>query len=207
MSTMAVNKTFTNRNSAPWFNCELKRLQKIKTNAFNRAVITKNNEDWNLYRLTRNKYKNDINKAKNSYVQYKVSSKSGDQKGLWRTIKTLVLGKECKQITNIEINGAIERNTSAIVKHLNDFFVNSVIEINCSIIHVPYVSIISLVENAFRFEILNLRDLMNVLKGMNNKKDISGLNTTILIDNFDLVGNEVLQIINKSLRDGLFPKI
>lgn len=140
-------------------------------------------------------------------MQYKLTSKSGYQNGLWRTIKALVLGKECKQITNIEINGAKERNTSAIVKHLNDFFVNSVIEINCSIIHVPYASIISPVENAFRFEILNLRDLINVLKGMNNKKDISGLNTTILIDNFDLVGNEVLQIINKSLRDGLFPKI
>ena len=52
---------------------------------------------------------------------------------------------------------------------------------------------------------MSLLELRNICKTIKNKNDCRRIANNLILDNWDLVGNILLEIINKSLETGIFP--
>lgn len=94
-----------------------------------------------------------------------------------------------------------------IAEELKYFFVSSVKQIVDSIQIVKYENLFQ--ESpalTFNSDILSINTLKDMLKLLNNKKDHHHyVSVKLFVENFDILGNPLYELINKSLRSGIFP--
>ena len=57
----------------------------------------------------------------------------------------------------------------------------------------------------FKFRAIALLELKNICKTIRKKNDYRRISNNLILDNWDLVGNILLEIFNKSLETGIFP--
>lgn len=206
LNPMIVSKNIQiTNNTKQWFNNNLKEMKKMKIHLYNLAVWFDNDYHWENYNILRNEYTSELEKAKGSYINNKVNECT-NQKDMWRTIKELVLKKDETQLREITINGKTISKELEMAEELNTFFVNSVLEIANSIQFVNYENLID--ENPqykFKFELLNISNLKETMKNMNNKKDHNFLTVKMLLDNFDVIGPHLHRMIIESFQTGIFP--
>ena len=60
--------------------------------------------------------------------------------------------------------------------------------------------------NLFKFRKINITELENIAKHMKNKPDHECVSNKIIIDNWNVLGNVLLRIINTSLETAVFIK-
>lgn len=181
------------------------KRNEMKIHLYNLAVWFDNDYHWENYKILRNEYTSELEKAKGSFINNKVNE-STNQKDMRRTIKELVLKKDETQLREITINGKTISKELEIAEELNTFFVSSVLEITNSIQFVNYENLID--ENPqykFKFELLNISNLKETMKNMNNKKDHNFLTVKMLLDNFDIIGPQLHRVIIESFQTGIFP--
>ena len=89
--------------------------------------------------------------------------------------------------------------------HLNSYFIDGIKEIRSSIENVEYKNQIPVINCIFKFRAISLLKLRNICKTIKKKNDYRRISNYIILDNWDLVGNIWLEIINKSLETGIFP--
>lgn len=104
-----------------WYTNNLKVLKRQKVESYFRFIHTGLEEDWDLYKRTRNNYKNALNKTKSEYIKNKINNAS-DQKTMWKTIKSLVLKDEKVQNRLIEFEGIKFNCNETIANNFNNFF-------------------------------------------------------------------------------------
>lgn len=98
------------------------------------------------------------------------------------------------------------KDNKQIASHFNNYFVKSIGTIRESIENVQYKNIIPMTNNHFKFRAINIAELKNIINELKNKPDYNKISTTIILDNWNLTGKVILNIINKSLQTGVFPK-
>lgn len=197
---LIINEFVSNRKVScrlcPWFSGELNELKKSKVVQYRKASLTGSSIEWLNYRGIRNEYKNQINKAKADYISNKIDN-SESQILMWKTLKSLVLKENKSDITEITFDNERCTDNIIIANKFNKYFVDSVMEINKSIPLRQYVSGFDDLSCAFGFKPVRLEDLALVLKSLNNKKDVNFVNAGMLRDSFDLIGENLLSIINR----------
>lgn len=57
----------------------------------------------------------------------------------------------------------------------------------------------------FKFRAINIYELKSVCKSLKNKQDFDKLSPKIILDNWNVLGHEILKIVNTSLMRGEFP--
>lgn len=69
-----------------------------------------------------------------------------------------------------------------------------------------YINQVPVIYNNFEFRAITILELKNICKSLKNKPDYNNVSTKILLDNWNITGNILLEIINNSLETGLFPE-
>lgn len=85
-----------------WFNNELKKLKLEKTKNYNRAKISGNSLDWDMYKYSRNVYVSELKRAENDFYSQSVNGKRGDQKKMWKTLKEIMGRNGQSEINNVQ---------------------------------------------------------------------------------------------------------
>lgn len=204
---MSVERVVNVNVDCQWYNSNLWRMKQEKINAFRDAIYSNNIDNWQKYKAIRNKYKTALVKTRNEYICSQLQSNSGNQTGTWRMIKALILkNNKSKDIHNVMFGEESLNDESMIANRFNSYFVQSVIEINTSIPFRQYDSLITQLDCDFKFRYVSVESLYNLIKNLNNKKDIIGVNRDIILKSIEVIGPVLVKIINSSLCCGLFPR-
>lgn len=153
---------FSRDNS--WFNDNLKQLKLNKEESYLRAVFYNEEFYWSEYNAIRNVYVNKLNFEKNNFMKHKLYKCGNNQKLLWKTLKTELLpNKNGKQqpYEYIEFKGVKETHMNEIVNKFNSYFIESIVDINRSIMVFDYDIYDQFIrpECNFKFESVSLHQL------------------------------------------------
>lgn len=194
----------TRRAANKWFDDELKELRTKKDHAYALAVLVPSHNNWAMYRNARNKYLTAIRDKKRNYMERKLNEASGDAKQTWKILKALLNGKRKGTISEIEISGTVISDKIELANKMNEFYVNSVTEINQSIgpskltdTNVPPCN------TTFDFRHVDANYLKNCLMNMKNKSDTKFVSPKLLIDAWPIIGELVRKITNQSLDESV----
>lgn len=196
----------TNITSNNWFSNELHSLKQNKVAQYKIATYTNNEIEWNKYKSIRNEYKNNLHYAKKNHISNKIQN-CRDQKHMWKNIKKLVLNETRGKIKNVNFANRMYTNDLIIANKFNRYFINSVQEINNSIPLRQYKNHINNITTTFKFKLITLNELKTIIDEIKNKSDMNFINTEVIKDSFELIGENLLSILNCSLSEGTFPDV
>jgi Reverse transcriptase (RNA-dependent DNA polymerase) len=149
-------------------------------------------------------------KKEQDYNQNLIETFKYDSKILWKNLKQITKNKE-KPLIFITFDGIMENDHNRVANKLNEYFINSILDINNSIpvnnVNVAYSYLNNYQpKEQFKFSKLNVQDLIIIMKNINNKTSgLNNLNVNVLLDSMDVAGSSFLQVINTSLELGEFP--
>lgn len=188
-----------------WFNRQLQTLKTEKIIKYNIAKYENTYAAWYNYRIARNKYKVKLENEKNAYINKKITN-TKDQRQMWNNIKNLVLKKPKSVIQNVIFNNIEYKNNHDIANQFNEYFVKSIEEIRNNIENVQYINHINMRNTKFEFRSITITELKNTCKSIKKKPDFNNVNINLILENWNLIGDKLLNIINKSLDTGVFPE-
>lgn len=190
--------------SCEWYSDDLSILKNNKIKQYKISVLSNSLNDWQKYKVIRNNYKNKLNSVKNAFISNKIDYAS-DQKAMWKSIKKFVLKKHNSEIKEIKFGNEVLKNSVEIANRFNNYFIESVELINKTIPIKQYKNFIPITNTRFKSKQITIDELKLILKSLNNKKDMNFCNIGIIIDSIDLIGENLLSIINLSIESGTFP--
>lgn len=180
-------------------------MKQEKILKYQAAKRENSNNAWNDYKIIRNNYKVKIENEKNKYINNQINN-AKDQKDMWREIKDLVLKKNKNVIQSVIFNNIEYKDNYNIASQFNNYFIQSIKEINDTIENVPYMNNIPLISTNLKFRAISLQELEIICKNLKNKSDFNRISKKILLDNWNVTGQYMLKIINESLNNGIFPE-
>lgn len=193
-----------------WWNQEIDEQIKIRDQFYQKAINTITDEDWNIYKRQRNRIVTLIRTSKVRYYDEKIDQNKQNSTEMWKTLKSIVNEKNQDSIKNeIIFNGVVVEKD--ICERFNEHFLNSIDEIVKNIhpskTHVESISHIESDKNLEEFCMIEMSELRKTISNMKNKEsNIDGITVQILKYAFETIGDKILNLINKSLRKGTFPR-
>lgn len=106
VNSLVVRKELSTKKQNRWFSKDLQELKKIKNRKYQRAVLTRNDEDYEAYNVARNTYRRSVENTRNLFVQKQIETAKNDSRSMWRCLKKLV---NCKEKQNVNNDASIER--------------------------------------------------------------------------------------------------
>lgn len=111
-------------NPTPWLTKDLLCILHERDYFKKKAVKSKQDHDWEMYKKLRNKANSAKIKAKRDYYRELILENKNAPKQLWNTIKHLSNNEKTKpDIQSLTINNKIIRDRKTIAEHMNNFFV------------------------------------------------------------------------------------
>ena len=111
--------------SVPWFTSKIKMLITERDKLKRKAIITKQESDWLIYKKARNQTNTELRKAKTDYYSKKIANQRCNPKQAWKTINSLIgKGKKPTIINELIINESKLTNPTEIAEGLNELFAN-----------------------------------------------------------------------------------
>lgn len=201
-------------NNNKWYSASLNQLRIEKDNSFKTfkfcAVISSEDQDqkntlWKNYTVKRNKYAKLIKDTYCEFVQDQIETNKQNPKQLWRVLKTL-LKQESSTPTVIDFQGEQSDNNIDISNKFNEYFIQSVNNLNASIPDEQSEILINhCVTEQFKFTSVTKTDIIRIIKSFNNNSGVNNINKQIILDSFDTIGDTLVEIINESLLNGEVP--
>ena len=117
------SKRIRKKGNVPWFNRTVKN-KLFQRDRFKRVAIKTNNEnDWKLYRSSRNAANIALRNAKKEYYATKFLNSKTNPKHAWKTVND-ILGRSQKQniVNEINLPGKTVTSTRELVDVSNDYF-------------------------------------------------------------------------------------
>jgi hypothetical protein len=207
VKTLIDVKTINIKIKNKWYDNELCEMNKRKFLAYNEARRTHNYAE---YSVIRNNYKKLIKIKKRQYIQNKINDAKFDQAKMWKCLKDLVKNNSNdREICELSINDVKYEDKSTIANKLNEFYIDSIHEIQQTIVwnrnDLSY-DMSKWIEATFSFHPITLDELASYLKSFNNKFNKNDwINVKVLKDSFDSIGFFYVNIVNESLMKGVFP--
>lgn len=189
-----------------WFNDELRTLRQARNEAENMAQFTNNPSDWNEYKRKRNLYNKKLKQSKNQDLISIIASCEGDQRKMWRHLKSFIDEREAPP-SCIVINNQRYTDNKEIANGLNEYFISSINEIKSTIPYRPYDSDIT--DREFlpwlQFEPVNEAMVNRVIINFKSKSGINNVNKDVFRYSMNVCSDEIVDIFNESFRTGVFP--
>lgn len=190
-----------------WYTPELHQLRRERDIAHSTAQLINDTESWRKYRYIKNKYNKQLDKAHNDDIKKVIIDCKDDQKKLWRALKSQMNNTE--PLPNvITIRDQILSDEINIANHLNEFFVNSINEINQSIVHEPFrlTPLERNIQPLTTFVEATSDQILRILTNIKSKSGINNVNKDVVKSSMKAIGNEITDLINESLNTGIFPE-
>lgn len=194
-----------NKNDKVWFTPQLHSQRKAIGEMYRKAYYTDDATDWADYNRVSKQYTFDIKKAKNDYYHNLLFEAGNDQRKVWKILKTIINGVEGTS-DFIEFNGEMKRNELEIAESFNEYFINSIRDINNSIpIESDECKILTEIKMNCKFDIVNIDKIECFLKNIKSKGDPEFLSKRVLLDALPVVGGLFADVINSSIEFAICP--
>lgn len=201
-----VKKVRVNAKDKTWYNDELRRQRMNRDSTYKVAFLTDRADHWEEHKKIAKEYSKNVKETRSNYYRNKLRLAARDPAKMWRTLKDIVNGVRSELPRIIDFNGITKSNDCEIANSLNKYFVDSIVDISDSI---PTISdcMNVLIESAepFEFKPATYENVKSVLTNIASKSDSEHLTKTVLIDALPVVGNCFVNVINKSLGEGVVP--
>lgn len=197
---------------------------KIMNKWYDRELSTMNKEKYRLYKLAqvnvyysedynniRKEYKRLIKTKKINYLQNEIDESRHDQRKMWKCLKKIMKTEDpVTQYSEIKFDGAVCDNKEEIAVKFNNYFVESIIQLQMEIEPIQWVP-----QNRrrriqegtrFKFEILSVDEIGAIMESLGNK--IGGkklLSYGVVKDSAAITAYFYMDIVNESLQTGRIP--
>lgn len=189
-----------------WYGTNLRMMKCERDMAYRTWKRTRNIDDLREYRLWRNSYVRELKATKNRSVQREVEDCNGDSKKVWKCLKSLI---KPGGNASTEVIFDVKRSDDETAKLLNTFFVKSVEDIH-NTISPPVTTIaeenVELESRFEQYQLITMTKLKETITSLKNCAGVYNITKRVMVDAFDIIGNQLLRIVNDSLRYGVFPE-
>ena len=192
-------------NPCPWLTDNIKDMMRKRDYLHKSAINSKSPQDWQAYKLLRNKVNKQVHQAKESYFKLEIAGNKSNPDSIWKTIKKLLPKKSKLPISTMEVNGELISQPVAIAEHFNDYFVS----IGTRLCNLVPSSLLKCQVNGpeFSFDEIQIESVANQLKNLKAKKGagLDNIPCRLLRLSADLIAPSLTYIYNLSLTSGTFP--
>ena len=216
LDTMAPIKTIQVRTKyAPWLSNSTKELLKERNSAQETASLTKDLDDWRLYKSLRNRATAKMKQEKKAWEQWKLDSTRHNPNTLWKNVKTWLNWNNSGPPSQLFHNGRLTTSPAGLAGSMNAFFMDKVSSLRNDIPASQSDPLAKLKESMkdrqcnLTLRAVHPEEVLKVIKSLKNSKSTG-------IDNIDtwvikLVALDILpavtHIINLSIAQTNFPSI
>ena len=109
-------------NSKPWYNKELKKLNRSKQNKYKRFIKNRNRQNESDYLAAKKLYLRKIKSAKRKYHHDRLDRSKNNIKQTWRVINSVLGRSKGENIYKIDIGGKIESDEIEVANEFNSYF-------------------------------------------------------------------------------------
>jgi hypothetical protein len=200
---------------ASWLSDNTKKLLKERNDAQKQASVTKDPDDWRLYKHLRNSATAKMRLEKKNWETSKLSSTDHDCGTLWKNVKSFLGWNNSGPPSQLFHNGQFHNSPARLASTMNNFFLDKVAQLRQRIPRVDTDPLAKLRETlsdrecTFKFKPVKPDDVLKIISGLKNSKS-SGVDY-IDTGTIKLVAEEILpaitHIINLSISHGTFPAI
>jgi len=197
----------------PWNNYELESERKKMIEISTLGSKTKNKDTVNLAKEMNKTLKQNIFKAKQSYMNDKILSSTNVSKTTWNLINLNIKNKNnLKSIDEIEINSEVCTDPIVICNIFNDFYVNVVDSEVISNINPPNLSVPNFVidnqQSKFRCEPISETDINKIISKFDNKlsSGFDDVPITVIKHARSSLQKPFAHLVNSSFISGIFPE-
>lgn len=194
-----------------WFDEETKLLIKRRDFAYNQASLQSTEERWSIYKELRNLVTTTIRRKKKLYYENLIDQNKNNSKAMWKAIKE-VLGNKGKNNTISEIffGNSLVNEEEQIAERFNEYFVTSIEEIvkNKKQNETFTANQLEIEETNLQldnFRHITIDDIKKIIKTLRKDNSIDGIDKKIIKFGMPVIGNELMNIINKSIDEGKVP--
>lgn len=193
--------------SHPWYGPNLRNMKSERDRAYRLFKESRSNEDWKRYKILRNCYVRELQMAKNESIVQEIRDCQGDSKRMWKCLKSLILPAG-RPTTQIIMDGSLSEDETAI--RLNNYFVASVREIHSSIVSTTSEQAERAEDTEMntrfcRFEPITVAKLQETVHALKECAGVENVTKRVLLDSFDVIKLLLLEVVNRSLQNGVFP--
>ncbi|XP_036332761.1 uncharacterized protein LOC118744128 [Rhagoletis pomonella] len=187
------------------YDAELANLNKQKYNLYRIALET---GAWSDYNTIKRRYKRMVKVKKVKYLEHKITVNIGDSKSMWKHLKNCIsMSKEINAINKVLIHNNLYTTENEIAQSLNNYFIDSIIEITSNIEPGKKESFTTPnCTHNFKFIEIETDEVLEIVSGFKNK--IGGkklLSEGVIKDSITYTGYFYTQLINESLKYGVVP--
>lgn len=104
---------------------KFKKIQASKNWKFSRK-----REDFDIYKQIRNEFIRLLQRKKCDFNKQAIYSAANDQKLMWKRLNGLLKSKQTQNVDEVYFDGVPCNDAQMISNNFNEFFINSVVEIN-----------------------------------------------------------------------------
>lgn len=200
----------------PWMSDEV--INRIKERDYAKAVINNIGKDyksyeenWNTYRLHRNKVVASIRNCKRRYYEENIDQQKHNPTKMWRTLKELIGNKvKAHKGTTISFEEIECTESNKIAHKFNEFFVESIKNIiqEIEILEKKITYIEPATEIFAKFREVSTEELDKIICNLDERK---GLNDEVTAKTIKMTWRGenrcvILTLINKLMSEGIVPK-
>jgi Reverse transcriptase (RNA-dependent DNA polymerase) len=207
---------FKGPKKLPYFDEELEKLHKEKTLAYEKCRSIKNTC---MHKETAKKYEDDYAQKRNrltgklrskerKYYGNNIDGRRGEPKHMWRYVKYIIKPPNVKKLSQkIKFN---DNNSGSIQENFNKFFVESIVTISQSIQspdndQLALLKDIPIRDPSFQFHVIDDLTLNKIIKDLKSKSVPDNINLNIVLNSMEVVCPLLLDIINSTIIEGIFP--
>lgn len=170
--------------------------------------MSNENEDWEEFKRNRNQVVRIVKQAKRDYYAEIIDKSMHDAKKMWKAIKKLIKNEHNEETSEILFQNKAIKNDLNIAEEFNNYFLNSIEEVVNSIPQVDFELCDFRASTTISdFRLLSLGELYDVIYGMKRKSSPEGLDRDLMILLWNEISNPLLNMVNSSMEEGIFPDI
>ena len=175
-----------------------------------KAIKTKDQFNWNQFRMVKNQVNWEINSAKKAYYENAFNNCYGDQRKTWKTINELTSRKSNKTVINeMEYNGVNSGDQTDIAEMLNSFFTEIGPSLSRDVTEVDksFEEFLTETDKNFVFEKTTPTHVFALLSKLCKSKatGLDNISAKLLRECPDVIAETLTHIFNQSLMTGIFP--
>ena len=194
---------------SPWMTEEIIVLIRSRNCQKARAIVSKNEDDWNVFRRLRNQITMKIRKAKAAFITKSVVESTGNSGKVWKSLKRLMPVKSTDEIKCIEKDSKELRNKKDIANAFNSFFVEigPSLQEKSSFVDKQFEEYIRKYDCTCTFEDITEEQIVEVLKNLPPKKTSGSDNipSLLLKPVANIISKPLAYIFNLTIQTGKIP--
>lgn len=184
---------------SPWLTGTLRVMKKDRDVALSRYKRFPSQEHWNNYKCLRNLVTATMRREKKAFFVQKCGQ--GDSRELWENLRLLNVGNTKRR--SVELPDELRDS-----KKINDFFVNSIPNIQPDQEQVEFYNNNKLNDSNFEFACVEDIDVLNVIKSIKSKATgIDGINIKTITLCVPFLLPFITHIINHCIKNSIFPSM